>query len=65
VRCEHLNLPAFTAGMKHEFTEQIVLRIRPELRQQLERQAQQEDRSLANLTRRLLERAAAASEPVT
>jgi predicted HicB family RNase H-like nuclease len=45
--------------MKHEreLTEQIVLRVRPELRQRLEALAAAEDRSLANQTRRLLERA--------
>jgi predicted DNA-binding protein len=51
--------------MKHEFTEQIVLRVKPETRERLEALAAREDRSLANLTRRLLERAAAAAEPVT
>jgi hypothetical protein len=45
-------------GERH-YPEQIVLRVSPELRLALERAAQDEDRTLASLTRRLLERAVA------
>jgi len=50
--------------MKHEreLTEQIVLRVRPELRQRLEAAAAAEDRSLANQARRCLERGLSAAE---
>jgi hypothetical protein len=43
--------------MKHEScSEQIVLRMPPALRDQIERAASDEGRSMANLTRRILER---------
>jgi predicted HicB family RNase H-like nuclease len=45
-----------------EFSEQIVLRVPPPLREEIERKASAEGRSLANMTRRILERALA-SEP--
>jgi predicted HicB family RNase H-like nuclease len=45
-----------------EFTDQIVLRVPPPLREEIERKASAEGRSLANMTRRILERALA-SEP--
>jgi predicted DNA-binding protein len=42
--------------------EQIVLRVPRELRERIERKAAAEDRSLAYMARRLLERAVAESE---
>jgi hypothetical protein len=49
--------------MKHEqCSEQIVLRVAPPLRKKIERAASDEGRSLANMTRRILERWAAASQ---
>jgi predicted DNA-binding protein len=49
--------------MKHEpLDSQIVLRLPVQLRQRLEEVAQQEDRSLANAARRLLERSLQAVE---
>jgi predicted HicB family RNase H-like nuclease len=43
--------------MKHEpCSEQIVLRVAPTLRDEIERAASNEGRSLANMTRRILER---------
>jgi hypothetical protein len=44
--------------MKHEreLTEQIVLRVRPELRARIEAVARDEDRTLAQSARRLIER---------
>jgi predicted HicB family RNase H-like nuclease len=46
--------------MKHgQCSEQIVLRVAPTLREEIERAASNEGRSLANMTRRILERWAA------
>jgi predicted HicB family RNase H-like nuclease len=45
-----------------EFSEQIVLRVPPPLREEIERKAS-EGRSLANMTRRILERALASESP--
>ena len=46
--------------MKHEQqTAQIVLRLAPQLRDEIERAASSEGRSLANMTRRIMERWAA------
>ena len=42
-----------------EFSEQIVLRVPPPLREEIERKASAESRSLANMARRILERALA------
>ena len=47
--------------MKH-LDEQIVLRVTRDLRQRIERKAAAEDRSLAYMTRRLLEQAVAGLE---
>jgi hypothetical protein len=50
--------------MKHEqCSEQIVLRVPPALRNEVERAASNEGRSLANMTRRILERWAAEHSP--
>jgi hypothetical protein len=42
-----------------EFSEQIVPRVPPPLREEIERKASAEGRSLGNMTRRILERALA------
>jgi predicted DNA-binding protein len=52
--------------MKHDrpvCTEQIVLRMPPELRDKIESAASAEGRTLANMTRRILERWAAEGQP--
>jgi hypothetical protein len=53
----NLNLNAVNLDrMKHEqCREQIVLRVAPTLREEIERAASDEGRSLANMTRRILE----------
>jgi predicted HicB family RNase H-like nuclease len=49
--------------MQHEqCSEQIVLRVAPTLREEIERRASEEGRSVSNMTRRILERALS-SEP--
>jgi predicted HicB family RNase H-like nuclease len=40
---------------KHNLSEQVVLRVPPELRDRIETAAAQEGRSLANMARRILE----------
>jgi len=52
--------------MRHEScSEQIVLRLPPALRDKIEHSATNEGRSLANMTRRILEHWAAEREPST
>jgi predicted DNA-binding protein len=41
---------------KHTLSEQVVLRVPPELRDRIETAAAQEGRTLANFTRRILEK---------
>jgi predicted DNA-binding protein len=53
--------------MKHEhdrvLTEQLVVRLPPELRALLEAQAAKDDRTMANLVRRLIARGLQADQP--
>jgi predicted DNA binding CopG/RHH family protein len=50
--------------MKHKTrSDQIIVRMPTELRDEIERKASAEGRSLANMTRRILERALASEQP--